>query len=105
MSIPKFRNSAMLPFAGEEAVQSRFDGVRVGANQFVRANCARFRSFGIVTQGDARHPHNGCFFGDSATISNNGFGAFHEVVEFQISHWLHDMEIWEECMQLLFVAP
>ena len=93
MAVPQWRDATFLPLAGEEGVQGGFDVIRIRSDELIGAYGAGLGAFRVVAQGDAGHTHHGGLLGDAAAVGDHCLGTFHQIVELEVAHGLHDMEV------------
>jgi hypothetical protein len=105
MSIPEGWYVTALPLVSEEGIQSGLDGIRIGTYKHIGTDGACLRALSIVAKRDAWYAHDGSLLGDATRISDHSLSMLNHIVELEVAHWFYDMQIREECLELLLVAP
>ena len=105
MSIPESWYISLLPLVGKKGVQSGLDSTRIGADKHIGTHGAGLRALGVVAKRDTWHTHHGSLLGDTTRIGDHSLGMLNHIVELEVTHWFYDMQIREESLELILVAP
>src|ERR1051326_7254174 len=85
MPVPQLRRTGRFPLTVHNALERGKDPALVGTDHDVGALIDRYRTFGVMTQGETRDARDRCLFLQAARIGQDDTGVGHQIQEFEIT--------------------